>query len=63
MINKEFEANKLNHKYMQFYRESVISLHAAFIARGHSSTAAREYAIQQSQSLMEDMGYTNSIYK
>lgn len=63
MTNKEFEANELNHKYMQFYRESVISLHAAFIARGHSTSDARQYAIQQSQSLMEDMGYTNSVYK
>lgn len=63
MTNKEFEANELNHTHINFYRESVISLHAAFIARGHSTTDARQYAIQQSQFLMEDMGYTNSIYK
>lgn len=63
MTNKEFEANELNHMYINFYRESVISLHAAFIARGHSTTDARYSAIEQSQFLMEEMGYTNSIYK
>ena len=63
MTNKEFEADKLNHKYIQFYRDSVISLHAAFISRGHSTTDARYSAIEQSQFLMEEMGYTNSINK
>lgn len=63
MTNSEFEADKLNHKYIQFYRDSVISLHAAFISRGHSTTDARYSAIEQSQFLMVEMGYTNSINK
>lgn len=63
MTNKEFEANELNHSYINFYRESVISLHATFIAKGYSTSDARYSAIEQSQYLMEEMGYTNSIYK
>lgn len=63
MTNREFEEDKLNQKYMQFYRESVLNLHAAFIAKGYSTSDARYAAIEQAQFLMEDMGYTNSIYK
>ena len=58
MTNKEFEDNVLNHRYIQFYRDSVISLHAAFIAQGNSSYQSRELAIEQSQFLAEEMGYT-----
>lgn len=63
MTNKEFEEYKLNHKYLQFYRESVISLHAAYIVQGKSSANSRYLAIEQAQFLMEEMGYTNSMYE
>ena len=59
MTNKEFEDNVLNHRYIQFYRESVISLHATYIAKGYSTPDSRYSAIEQSQFLMEEMGYTN----
>lgn len=62
MTNREFEEDKLNQKYIQFYRESVISLHAAFIAQGKSSYDSRYLAIEQSQFLMEELGYTNPDY-
>ena len=61
MTNKEFEDTVLNHRYIQFYRESVISLHATFISKGHSTADARYTAIEQSQFLMEEMGYTNTL--
>lgn len=60
MTNKEFEDDVLNHRYIQFYRDSVISLHAAFISRGFSTTDSRYSAIEQSQFLMKEMGYTNT---
>ena len=61
MTNKEFEDTVLNHKYIQFYRESVISLHSAMIAQGRSFADSRYMAIEQSQFLMEEMGYTNTL--
>ena len=61
MTNKEFEDNVLNHRYIQFYHDSVISLHAEFIAQGRSFVESRELAIEQSQFLMEEMGYTNTL--
>lgn len=61
MTNKEFEDKELNGIYKQFYLKSVISLHAAFIARGYSTTDARYSAIEQSQFLMREMGYTNTL--
>ena len=61
MTNKEFEDKELNGIYKQFYLKSVISLHAAFIARGYSTTEASYSAIQQSQFLMREMGYTNTL--
>ena len=60
MTNKEFEDTVLNHRYIQFYRDSVISLHAAYIAQGKTSANSRYLAIEQSQFLMEEMGYTNT---
>ena len=59
MTNKEFEDTVLNHRYIQFYRDSVISLHAAFIAQDRSFADSSYLAIEQSQFLMEEMGYTN----
>ena len=53
MTNKEFEDTVLNHRYIQFYRDSVISLHSAFIAQGRSFADSRYTAIEQSQFLME----------
>ena len=61
MTNKEFEDNVLNHRYIQFYRDSVINLHSAFIAQDRSFADARYTAIEQSQFLMEEMGYTNTL--
>ena len=58
MTNKEFEDNVLNHRYIQFYRDSVISLHATFLAQDRSFADSRYMAIEQSQFLMEEMGYT-----
>lgn len=59
MTNREFEEDKLNQKYILFYRDSVLNLHAAYIAQGKSSSDSRYLAIEQSQFLMEDLGYTN----
>lgn len=61
MTNKEFEATELNHMHIQFYKQSIISTHAAFLSRGDSASDARKYAITQSQQLMRDMGYTNNL--
>lgn len=61
MNNKEFEDKELNHMHKAFYLQSVINLHAAFVMRGNLISTAREYAIQQSQQLMRDMGYTNPV--
>ena len=58
MTNKEFEDTVLNHSYIQFYHDSVISLHAEFIAQGRSFGESRELAIEQSKFLAEEMGYT-----
>ena len=58
MTNKEFEDNVLNHNYIQFYRDSVISLHTTFITQGKSFGESRELAIEQSKFLAEEMGYT-----
>lgn len=63
MTNKEFEDVELNHTHKQFYLQSVISLHSAFLERGVTASSARQYAIEEAQQLMRDMGYTNSINK
>ena len=61
MTNKEFEDNVLNYSYIQFYRQSIISLHAAFIAQGKTPFESSYLAIEKSQFLMEEMGYTNTL--
>ena len=59
MTNKEFEDTVLNHRYIQLYRDSVLNLHSAFIAQGKSFEDSRYLALEQSQFLMEELGYTN----
>ena len=63
MTNKEFEDLELNHIYLDFYHESIISLHTAFISKGCIVSKCGEYAIEESQQLMRDMGYTNQLDK
>lgn len=59
MTNKSFEAVELNHRYIKFYQQAVLDSHSAFLARGHSSTDARQSAITQAQQLVRLMGYIN----
>lgn len=60
MTNKDFEDHELNHNYREFYLQAIISLHSAFLERGCSASNARQYAIEEAQLLMLDMGYTNN---
>ena len=60
MTNIDFEDRELNHTHKEFYLQAIISLHSAFLARGCSVSNARQYAIEEAQLLMLDMGYTNN---
>lgn len=61
MTNKEFEANELNHVYMQFYRQAVNNLFVQYRAESRQDgLKIAQWAIEDAQDLMRVMGYTNT---
>ena len=64
MTNKDFEENELNHTYLSYYKDTVQRCYIQRIAESNESLATvAQWAIEDAQTLMNVMGYTNSIYK
>lgn len=63
MTNKEFEANELNHRHINFYKETVQKCYIQRLSESNEPLATiAQWAVEDAQALMNVMGYTNAIY-